>query len=118
MVPVIGGNVKLYPASNVSGALRETPSVPDAVNSLNVIVFALLNLTSSLISIPLSVIDILLSLFTTAVIAAEVLSDKSSTVREVLPSNTRFVISCTVLSSLSKYTLPSAVLIANSPEFN
>ena len=108
----------MYPASSVSGDFNEIPSAPEPVSSLNVNVFAFSILISSFANIPLSVIDIFKSLFTVAVIAADVLSPKSSTSNCVFPSNTLLVISCTVLSSRNRYTLPSAVLIANSPDSN
>ena len=102
MVPLFGGNVSEYPASNVSGAFKLTPSAPEPESSFSVNVFAFSIATSSFILMPLSVIDILLSALTTAVIAADVLSPRSSTLSSVLPSKTLFVMSCTVLSSRSK----------------
>ena len=106
----------MYPESNVSGALIPTPSSPDAVSSLNVIVLASSRSKSLNKFIPACVKDAVSCSLTLIWISACELSPWSVILISVSLSNIRLVISCTVLSSRSKNTLPSAVLIANSPD--
>ena len=94
------------------------PSSPEAILSRNVILPKSSKSISSFILKPAFVTVIFSSPLTVILISALAESAKSSTLTSVLFSKIRLVISWTVLSSRSKYTLPSAVLMANSPESN